>query len=269
MMQGQGQGGPPQAQGSGQVPPNSANEDANASAPQTQARVDGSEKVEGEKESAQNSGASTTLPPQDAGDKGGEEGQSQAASGAPPQQPQQHPQQPNQGQPVVMGYPGAPFYPGGPGMPMGGRGPAHTQHQQHYHPQMGVGVGGPQQIPVGVPRNFMYPVPPQHMHPQHQHHNQHQGNMPQGNIQYNPNPNQMYMQQGGGYRQPAEGEDMGYVSGRGGRGGRGRRGGRGGRGGRGNGGRGKFNHYSSAQNPHQQRNESADGQDGSTQDQKQ
>ena len=63
--------------------------------------------------------------------------------------------------------------------------------------------------------------------------------MPQGNIQYNPNPNQMYMQQGGIYRQPAEGEDMGYVSGRGGRGGRGRRGGRGGRG---NGGRGKFNH---------------------------
>ena len=71
MMQGQGQGGPPQAQVSGQVPPNNANEDTNASAPQTQPRVDGSVKVAGEKESTQNSEASTSLPPQDLGDKGG------------------------------------------------------------------------------------------------------------------------------------------------------------------------------------------------------
>ena len=125
MMQGQGQGGPPQAQGSGQVPTINANQDTNASAPQTQARVDGSEEVEGEKESAH-------------------KGQSQAASGAPPQQPQHHPQQPNQVQPVVKGYHSAPFYPGGPGMPMGGGGRAPSQHQQHYHQPMGVGVEAPQ-----------------------------------------------------------------------------------------------------------------------------
>ena len=46
-------------------------------------------------------------------------------------------------------------------------------------------------------------------------------------MQYIPNPNQIYMREGGGYRQPSEGDDMGYVVGRGGRG---RRVGRGGRG---------------------------------------
>lgn len=238
MMQQGGPGGAPSnpsqgaGQGQGQGPVPTANDD-----PQ-QGKADGSEATtaatDGEKEgSAQNSNASTPLPQDAYPEKGGEEGTSDYPAHA---QGQVAPQQP--GQPgAPMGYPGGPgYYPAGPGMPMGGRGPAHGQ--QHYHPQM----GGPQQI-QGVPRNYVFQVPPQHM--------QHQGNMPQYN--------QMYMQQqgGGGYPRPMEGDDMAYRGGgRGGRGGG--RGRRGGRGGRGNGGRGKYNNYNNGQN--QQRN--SDGQDG-------
>lgn len=131
-----------------------------------------------------------------------------------------------------MAYPGGPGYYGG-GMPMVGRGPG----QQHYHPQM---VGGPQQIPV-MPRNYMFQVPPQHMH---------QSNMPQYNQMRGPSfPGQPFMQ--GGYPgHPMEGDDVAYRGGRGGRGGRGNR--RIGRG-RGNvGGRGKYGNYN---NPNPQRSQ--------------
>ncbi len=174
----------------------------------------------------------TNASPQDAEKSEGDQAQVQ--------QPQSVPganQQPGQAPPMAgqMGY-GPGYYPGG--MPMhGGRGPVqHQQPQQHhYPPQM---VGGPQQMPV---RNYVYGVPPQHMH-------QHQGNMPQYN-QMRGGPGGFsggppYMQ--GGYNHRQMDDDMGYRGGRGGRGGRGRRGGRGGRG---NGGRGKYhNNYNNNNN---------------------
>jgi PAB1-binding protein PBP1 len=148
------------------------------------------------------------------------------------QQTQVPPQQVAQHVMHGMPYPGGPGYYAG-GMPMGARGPG----QQHYHPHM---VGAPQQMP-GMPRNFMFQVPPQHMH---------QANIPHYSQMRGPGfPGQPYMQ--GGYPgHPMEGDEMGYRGGRGGRSGRGNR--RPGRGRGSGGGRGKFINYN---NPNQQRNQ--------------
>lgn len=189
-------------------------------------------------EGADSSSASTTegghnLPPGNSDNAiPSNEGEDTKHEPNPDQQSQAQPQQVAQHVMHGMPYPGGPGYYAG-GMPMGARGPG----QQHYHPHM---VGGPQQMP-GMPRNYMFQVPPQHMH---------QANMPHYSQMRGPGfPGQPYMQ--GGYPgHPMEGDEMGYRGGRGGRGGRGNR--RPGRGRGSGGGRGKYNNYN---NHNQQRNQ--------------